>query len=375
MRCGKQKSVVSEFAPVTWKSPCVHEEATLHQVSPYIGKLKSSIAQDLIKKYTKKGDLIVDPFCGSGTIPLEAVILGREVFCADVSPYAKVLTKAKLQAPPNVTIALSQAKAALSESEKLQQAASIKVPTWVKSFFHPRTLREILKFAMICKKQKNEFLMACLLGILHHQRPGFLSYPSSHLVPYLRNKKFPREQYPELYAYRALKPRLLSKIKRVYKRFPVDALKKSRFVQASVQKLNFPDRFDCLITSPPYMNALDYGRDNRLRLWFVDFWTADMFDHNVTRKRESFIEAITSLAEHLENNLSIGGHGIFIVGEETNRGFDAHPSKVVRETLAQTAKSLQLVKVITDQIPDIRRTRRECKGVKNENILVFKKIK
>ena len=47
-----------------------------------------------------------------------------------------------------------------------------------------------------------------LMGILHHQRPGFLSYPSSHTVPYLRSKAFPPNEFPKLYEYRSLADRL-----------------------------------------------------------------------------------------------------------------------------------------------------------------------
>jgi hypothetical protein len=51
------------------------------------------------------------------------------------------------------------------------------------------------------------------LGILHHVRPGFLSYPSSHLVPYLRKMKYPPEQFADMYAYRDVRSRLIAKVK------------------------------------------------------------------------------------------------------------------------------------------------------------------
>jgi hypothetical protein len=110
-----------------------------------------------------------------------------------------------------------------------------------------------------------------MLGILHHQRPGFLSFPSSHLVPYLRSKKFPQAEYPDLYAYRPLAPRLRAKVARALKRPPTRTLVGfvENVCQSSVESVDLPNGIDCVITSPPYMNALDYGRDNRLRLWFL----------------------------------------------------------------------------------------------------------
>jgi hypothetical protein len=56
------------FSSNQWSAPVANTECTLHQLAPYIGKLKSSIAADLINAYTAKGELIADPFCGSGTI-------------------------------------------------------------------------------------------------------------------------------------------------------------------------------------------------------------------------------------------------------------------------------------------------------------------
>jgi len=248
------------------------------------------------------------------------------------------------------------------------------VPAWVRQFFHRRTLAEALNFATICRRPGNEFLMACLLGILHHQRPGFLSYPSSHLVPYLRDRKYPRCTFPDMYAYRELRPRVLAKITRSYKRFvrPRSGAVIG-FEHTSVEHLEIPKRVGAVITSPPYMNALDYGRDNRLRLWFIDPSLVSRVDNDVTQRRQAFIDTIASLAAKVEFALMPKGYCVVVVGEEFRRSFEAHPSDAVITIMDQCAPSLQLKSILTDEIPDVRRTRRECKGVKTEHILVFQR--
>jgi hypothetical protein len=197
-----------------------------------------------------RGDLVVDPFAGAGTIPLEAALRGRRAFGADISPYSRILSKAKLLPPSTLDEAIRFAKRTLKSAEKLPKPDLRSVPSWVRKFFHPETLREALKFAAAARHEGNEFLMACFLGILHHQRPGFLSFPSSHLVPYLRDKKFPPAKYPEMYQYRELRPRLLAKIERSYKRFQLPANRHVSFIEAAVQSLNLPATFDVVITSP-----------------------------------------------------------------------------------------------------------------------------
>ena len=146
-----------------WKDPCANTECSLHQLAPYIGKIKSSIAGELVERYSKPGDLVADPFAGAGTIPLEAAIRGRRAFGADISPYAGILAKAKLSPPPSLYAALDWAEAVLREASKLPRPDLRRVPTWVRGFFHPDTLRETLNFAAVCRRPGNEFLMACLL--------------------------------------------------------------------------------------------------------------------------------------------------------------------------------------------------------------------
>lgn len=360
-------------APARWKESCANTETTLHQLSPYIGKLKSSIAGELVENYSAKGDLIVDPFAGAGTIPVEAAIRGRRVLGADISPYSRILSQAKLAPPKSLKKALEAAEALLEEADSSSPPDLRQVPQWVRRFFHGDTLRQAIQFAALARRQGNEFFMACFLGILHHQRPGFLSYPSSHLVPYLRDKKYPRSMFPQMYEFRELRPRLIAKIERSYKRFQPPSTSRVRFCQTALQDLEFPRRFDALITSPPYMNALDYGRDNRLRLWFIDPSLTQRVDNDVTQRRKSFVDAITCLADKTGTNLRPRGYCVLIVGEEFRRSFDAHPSEVVVETFNEHAPGLKLKTIITDAIPDVRRTRRECKGVKTEHFLIFQR--
>jgi hypothetical protein len=359
-------------APRVWKHSSANTECTLHQLAPYIGKIKSSIAASLIQRYTSVGDLVVDPFCGAGTIPLEASLAGRKSFAADISPYAKTLTLAKLGAPDSVEAALSLAKQVLRQARNVPSPDLRAVPGWVRKFFHPETLRETIQVAAVARKPGNEFVMACLLGILHHQRPGFLSFPSSHLVPYLRDKKYPRARYPDLYQYRPVQPRLLAKVERCYKRAGGERAA-FRVARCGVQSLTFPQRFDCIITSPPYMNALDYGRDNRLRLWLIDPNANQPVDSEGTKSKDGFVEVMANLINKIDGGLVAGGRGIFVVGETANRGYEGHPAQVIVSLMRSLAPDLELQETIIDQIPDIRRTRRTYQGVKTERILVFRR--
>lgn len=361
-------------APRAWRRACVNTECTLHQLSPYIGKLKTTIARDLITAFTSPGNLVVDPFAGSGTIPFEAALLARRTFASDISPYSVVLCRAKLNAPTTYTTAVRRARRLLRDVTRARPPDLRQVPRWVRRFFHPRTLKEAITLASLCRLLKDDFLLACLLGILHHQRPGFLSYPSSHLVPYLRDRRYPRKHFPHLYTYRPLDPRLLAKIKRSYARVPA-VLKRgdSSIIQGDVASVTFPSRFDSLITSPPYMNALDYGRDNRLRLWFLEPQSGVIPNIDRSRRRVAFEAAMNALGDKTNRSLKKGGYCILVIGEVVARSYKAHPSRVAAEILSSAAPTLKLVGIITDHIPDIRRSRRGYSGIKREEVLVYRK--
>ena len=344
--------------PNNWHGSVLGSECTFHQIAPYIGKMKSAMAREIIQEFTSSGDLILDPFAGSGVIALEALMARREVVCTDINPYAITLTQAKFTAPENLEEALKKANLVMDQVLASDYTTSLdQIPEWVKAFFHPKTLEEILGFSRIVQQDNDSFLMGCLLGILHHQRPGFLSYPSSHQVPYLRTKRFPKETFPDLYEYRPLKPRLIAKINRLYKRPAIiDSNLLKRCYKADVRSFQLPTSpVDAIITSPPYMDALDYARDNRLRLWFLgvdDYKSLDSKKQSLTSFSELMVSFLINAAKWLKED----GYCICVVGEvnKKNKSFDI--AKMIADIATKHVGGFVLDSIVTDEIPDIRRS-------------------
>jgi len=366
-------TVPTDTAPLAWKIASPAYGCPLHQLAPYIGKLKPVIAHELVHRFTAPGDIVLDCFSGSGTVPLEAALLGRRVLAFDANPYAVTLTRAKLEAPTSIEAAGRRLTERLAGASKRARYAPDEVPEWVQKFFHPETLQNTLRFADECIEKDDPFLLACLLSILHHQRPGFLSYPSSHLVPYLRDRKFPRSAYPEMYAERSLAPRLESKVQRTYKtRFSFDRRSVLKIGKADVADLKLDFMVDAIVTSPPYMNALDYVRDNRLRMWFLDRSTAD-YCPEPTEKPAQSIAITASFARNALSYLRPGGYCVLIVGETVLRKrIKSHPAERILATLLAEYPTLSVEKIIEDDIPDVRRSRRSGSATKRELILVLK---
>lgn len=356
----------------------VATDSSLHQLAPYIGRVKPSIARALVRKLTRQSETVLDPFCGSGVIPFEATILGRHAIASDWNPYAVALTKAKLTAPPKLEHALKHLDRRWLESRSALGRQDLRcVPQWVRNFFHSSTLRSALAFRDVCCERRDHFLLACLLGILHHQRPGFLSYPSSHLVPYLRDKLFPPDQHPHLYEERDVFSRLRAKVIRSYRRAPADTATRTTVRQSDARHLTLSGSVDAIITSPPYMNALEYVRDNRLRLWFVSRSLPAAIDlprRDVAWHFERLMQAVcVRLARHIRP----AGHFALLLGDCSRGNPSASTTDVVKSIFAAAPdlRSFSLTDEIRDVVPDVRRARRDCRATRVETTLVYRKAR
>jgi adenine-specific DNA methylase len=360
-----------------WEGSSVGKESTLHQISPYIGKMKSTMAKTLITKFSKENDTVYDPFSGSGNIALEAWIGGRNAIACDLNPYAVVITKAKLFPVLSLDEVLDEIDSIGKRVDRIVHKVDIdEVSTWVRSFFNPDTLREIVAWIKIIKNKKSYFLLASLLGILHHQRPGFLSFPSSHTVPYLRSKKFPQDTYPELYQYRSVRDRLERKVNRVLKRIPeLDFTLTRECYMRNASTFKPKRKVNVIITSPPYMKQLDYGRDNRLRLWFVEADDWKMLDRKISPSENDFIELMKRCFVIWHSVLVHKGLCVIVVGDAFIRTYKMTLSELLIHLATKEIGGYSLLWTYREPIPDIRRVRRNCSGSRSETILVFRNNK
>jgi hypothetical protein len=357
-----------------WKQDTLFTEWSFHQLAPYIGKVKSSLAAGLVRNYTKRNELIFDPFCGAGTIPFESWANNRRALSCDLNPYAFLLTKGKLFPEIDLNIAIKKIEMyELAVSSSYKGVDLRKIPKWVRGFFHPRTLKEIVTWVEILKKNEEWFILACLMGILHHQRPGFLSFPASHAVPYLRTKKFPKEKYPILYEYRSVTDRLKKKVQRAFMRLPKldHRIYRNCFLKDS---RNLPiENVDAIITSPPYMRQLEYGRDNRLRLWFLDCDDWKTLDKRISPKELGFIEMMRENLSSWKTILKPHGKCILILGDSVCKSYKKQLPNVIIQIATLEIRGYKLIGQIQNQIPEKKRVRKHLRGSVYETILIFQR--
>jgi SAM-dependent methyltransferase len=242
-----------EYANKLWRH-------SLHAVSSYPSKLRPQIAYFFVEMLSETGNVVLDPFCGSGTVCLEACLNGRVGVGTDLSPYAYILTDFKT-APPDrkgLTERISQLEGYLDKPLEEE------IPDEVAEFFHEDTLREIVNFKnrLDFNSHIDRCLLAALCGILHGGRPGFLSRRTRDIIPL--KPKGPSE-------YKPLIPRLVKKTERIFSsRIPHNFVIGQAY-QADSRDLGFieDDSVDIVITSPPFFETTEFVRHNWLRLWLI----------------------------------------------------------------------------------------------------------
>src|SRR5215217_9121411 len=130
---------------------------SLHPMCSYLASFPAALAHAFIARYTRPGDVVLDPFSGRGTAPLQATVEGRIGVGNDLNPFAHLLTAAKLE-PATPAQARTRATALrlgfggnatrwLDEANAIQAdpgGATTAVPAEVAVAFHPRTFAQLL---------------------------------------------------------------------------------------------------------------------------------------------------------------------------------------------------------------------------------------
>jgi hypothetical protein len=252
-----------------------------HSMCSYQGKMKPSLAHHLIEVFTKPGDVVVDPFSGSGTIPFEACRMGRAGYGMDISRLGHILTLGKVgyAEPAKVDSLLKELERyissyALTESDT-EGAAAIRFNSSIPDYFHPETFLEVIaarRFFLDRWDSGAEWalLYSCTMHLLHGNRPYALSRNSHPVTPY--SPTGPSE-------YRALMPRLVDKLARLNS----EVLTSIRCYGGSAQgdctttwPTTIPEA-DAIITSPPFFASTRFYMTNWMRFWFSG-WERPDFD-------------------------------------------------------------------------------------------------
>jgi len=270
---GKVPVFINEF----WTAK-QRQASSLHEVS-YRACFKPQLPRFFIERLTRPGDVVYDPFMGRGTTLIEAALLGRTPYGCDINPLSQIFTRSRLN-PPMV----SEIEARL---KKINFKTADEWPEKLLVFFDPETLREIcaLKKYLLDKKNKGQldnvdyWIWMVATNRLTGHSPGFFSVytlPPNQAVSLESQIKIneKRGQIPERRHVPALILRksrqLLAGLDEQHRHQLSVSAEDSFLVTGSADETpKIPSNSIALVvTSPPFLDVVDYEKDNWLRAWF-----------------------------------------------------------------------------------------------------------
>ncbi len=416
----KEKIIEVESLPVDIQSGATY---TIKQVNPnsythgmfkYPCKFIPEIPRWGIKTYlSEKRGVIFDPFSGSGTTLLEANVNGLDAYGTEIDDIAKLIIKVK-------TTVLDSAQMELLDqcySEIIniigQDDVKLFIPAIanLEHWFSENTIKELGRMKAYIDSIKDEdvqdYFKLCMASIIKKVSNADDTSPK----PYVSNKiiKVPPTVEKEFTSVFRRYKQMMQELIHVKK------MGNTVIIQGDALEFSVPSGIDLAITSPPYINAFDYGRTMRLENLWLDTLTEEMlrkkksqyvgtekintkeeknelgileksdllkeYYNQIAERDEKRALIVKKFFEDMENNLrcvysqmNIGGKYVIVIGNSTIRKVNVESWRVIEEIANKMGfKTVQYFNYII-QNPYIRIPRKGMGGKINKDyVLVLEK--
>ncbi|PIU46810.1 MAG: DNA modification methylase [Candidatus Hydrogenedentes bacterium CG07_land_8_20_14_0_80_42_17] len=297
---------------------------SLHEIS-YRACFKPQLPRFFITRLTREGDTVYDPFMGRGTTLLESALLGRIPFGCDVNPISTILVRPRLFPPAIVEIE--------DRIKTIGLNSDCEFPEELLVFYHSETLKAVvnLKNYILDKESEGKLdpidswiRMVATNRLTGHSNGFFSVYtlPPNQAVSMKSQQRIntKRGLTPPL---RDVKKIILKKSRNLLKdltefdRIELERVGKlAKLETASCDKTEFieDETVSLVVTSPPFLNEVNYKTDNWLRCWFngidaerIQIWQIKNISEWQSAMQNVFVE--------LCRILKPGGYVAFEVGE------------------------------------------------------------
>lgn len=268
--------------------PAVRNGKDIHSIWRFPGSFHAPVCDWIIKKFTKKTDIVLDPMCGSGILPIQSFIHGRVSYGFDIDPFSILMCKAK-STPYDLDILqqeieivkkkLLKIRRTKEELEKLskedeneidEQLPNIHSQThWFKNY----VLNDVGEILKVIKntKQYNLFFRACLgstIRYISNADPVPISglEVTSHYKEKNNGRKI--DTVGKLIEKIDYTHKVIDDFNRKYK-----SVNRPIFEVLDIRQIEKSQITpDVIIFSPPYCNAIEYYRRHRLEYMVLNIW-------------------------------------------------------------------------------------------------------
>jgi hypothetical protein len=320
---GERSIAVPQFLNEFWTSR-QRAAHSLHEIS-YRACFKPQLPRFFIERLTRPGDRVLDPFSGRGTTALEAALLGRVPIASDINPLSRILLEPRL-APP----ALAEVKERLSE---IPWSAGSSGPDDLLVFYHRETLRQIgaLRTYLLDREAAGKLdpidrwiRMVAVNRLTGHSSGFFSVYTmppnqavsarSQARINARRNQTPAAKDVARIIARKSAS--LLSDADETTRRALGTASRHATILTqpaAAIPEIR-PNSIDLVVTSPPFLDIVQYANDNWLRCWFCGIDPAEVAI-TMARRVDEWRVAMQGVFVELQRVVRPGKFVAFEVGE------------------------------------------------------------
>lgn len=247
-----------------------HTTYLTHNFHPYAAKFIPQIPRLVIQTYSRPGQTVLDPFCGSGTTLVESKLLGRASIGVDINPIGAFMSKVKttklrqkeFEEIPRILGKISKNVMNILDKNSYPLPIFHNRDHW----FSREMLRELSMIrGTIIEETKAENLKDFLLL-------GFASIivSCSNQDSETRYAAIEKKR-PRGYCWQCFDKKIKDMVARM-RLFDAQASNATVKVYcADSRKLNFLNdkTVDLIVTSPPYPNTYDYYLYHKMRMFWL----------------------------------------------------------------------------------------------------------
>ena len=260
-----------------------------HGLYIYPAKFIPQIPQFCIQQFSQPHDTILDPFCGSGSSLVESQLLHRNAFGIDINPLAQLISRVKTTPLdlPQLSEESSLIERFLTNGKNNSIESKEQIPYFpnLTYWFSPKVLQDLVKLQKYIFKVEDsairDFFLLILASIIRN-----VSLADRDQLHPAKTKYSRIKEGRNIQTYEIFRKSLQSRLKIIEEFSQYDFSDVSiQLIGEDATKINCPVRVDLAVTSPPYVNALDYVRIHKLEA----FWTGLLSPKEISSLHQKFI--------------------------------------------------------------------------------------
>jgi len=357
-------ALLGKFDKIDWSFREIKAKEGIHGIHSYPAMMAPPVAKKLISELTEEGDWVLDPFCGSGTVLTEAILLNRKAVGYDINPLALLIAKVKTTPlpPERLTKALVEI-----EERTRDQRPPQDIPDFynIEYWFKPKVIINLTKLKAAIEAEEDEdvrdfFRVVFARVVRQTSNTRGNEFKLFRLPP--EKLKFYK---PDVFAsFRAIALECISKMGEFYSSMNGIRPEVDIRLHDSRTPLPLSQIVSLMLTSPPYGDSkttVAYGQFSRLALQWLGMWEKNVdreslggkptkldseppslkealnrireIDNRRAKEVEAFYQDLFLCLKNIAQVIIPGGFAVFVIANRKVKGITLPSDRIIVEMM------------------------------------------